>query len=141
LRGQWAGKCGDGYPGNFNFSRAVREWCFVQLRLIELCQVVVEFAYEIGLEEFSFDPVDLDTKIAAQREAGNERGIASTLLDMAGERDSGFRLSKPNFARRLARFVLNESAKNGKSRPILDLAEQLVSLTWADRRLSGQLRD
>ncbi len=23
-------------PGNFNFSRAVREWCFVQLRLIEL---------------------------------------------------------------------------------------------------------
>jgi hypothetical protein len=107
----------------------------------ELCQVVVEFAREIGLEEFSLGPDELDTEIAAKRWAGGEKGVASILLEMASSRDPGFRLSKPDFARRLARFVLNDHAEGGQGRPILDLAEQLVSLTWADRRLAGELRD
>ncbi|HEX5712189.1 MAG TPA: hypothetical protein VFX85_02620 [Solirubrobacterales bacterium] len=107
----------------------------------ELCEVVVEFATEIGLDGFSLTPEDLDAKVAERREAGSEKGVASILLDMASDRDTGFRLSKPEFAQRLARWVLRDHAENGKSRPILDLAEQLVSLTWADRRLAGELRD
>lgn len=67
--------------------------------------------------------------------------MASILLEMASDRDPGFQLSKPDLARRLARFVLSENEKAGKRRPILELAEQLVSLTWADRRLAGELRD
>jgi hypothetical protein len=107
----------------------------------ELCQVVVDFAGEIGLEGFSLEPAVLEAAIAEQRVAGRKKGVASILLEVAGDRDPGFRLSKPDFARRLARFVLNENERTGKSRPILDLAEQLVSLTWADRRLAGELRN
>lgn len=40
-----------------------------------------------------------------------------------------------------ASFVLEDHRQNGASRPILELAEQLVKLTWADRRLAGELRD
>jgi hypothetical protein len=107
----------------------------------ELCQEVVDFAEEIGLEGFSLEPDELETKIAKQQAAGREKGVASILLEMAGDRDARFHLSKPEFARRLARLVLMDHAENGRSRPILDLAEQLVSLTWADRRLAGELRD
>lgn len=107
----------------------------------ELCQAVVDFAGEIGLEGFAIEANELEAKIAEQRDAGGEKGVASILLGMASERDSRFRLSKPDLARRLARLVLKERAESGRGRPILDLAEQLVSLTWADRRLAGELRE
>lgn len=106
----------------------------------ELCQIAGDFADEIGLDGFSLDSDDLDTEITAQRESGSDKGVASILLEMASNRDPGFHLSKPDLARRLARFVLSENEKTGARRPILDLAEQLVSLTWADRSLAGELR-
>jgi hypothetical protein len=107
----------------------------------ELCQIVGDFADEIGLDGFSLDSDDLDTEITAQRKSGSTKGVASILLEMASNHDPGFHLSKPDLARRLARFVLSENERTGEKRPILDLAEQLVSLTWADRRLAGDLRD
>jgi hypothetical protein len=49
-------------PGNFNLSRAVREWCFVQLRLIEL-RDMRDMAKSRGLTDFgllSRDPWEAD---------------------------------------------------------------------------------
>jgi hypothetical protein len=106
----------------------------------ELCQVIEAFALEIGLEGFALDADELNTKLQrAQQDEG--KAIASTVLDAASDQDSRFFLSKPEFAERLARFALeNPELQEGKRRPILELAEHLVQLTWADRRLAGMLR-
>lgn len=106
----------------------------------ELCQVVSEFASEIGLSGFKLEPSDVQARTAREREAGREKAIASIVLELAAERDAGFRLSKPDFAQRLAQFVLAVNKETGESRPILDLAEHLVALTWASRKLQGGLR-
>lgn len=106
----------------------------------ELCQVAEQFAAEIGLESFSLEPAELTAGAeAAQHEEG--KAIASVVLDAAARKDSRFHLSKPEFAERLAQFALENPEPQGKERrPILELAEHLVHLTWADRRLAGTLR-
>jgi hypothetical protein len=87
----------------------------------------------------------LGTSFPGQREEIVVLGISQGRLDLGGiverNRDHLDPLHGSLLARRLARFVLSENEKTGEKRPILDLAEQLVSLTWADRRLAGDLRD
>ncbi|HET8861915.1 MAG TPA: hypothetical protein VFM94_01535, partial [Solirubrobacterales bacterium] len=107
----------------------------------ELCQVVVDFAAETQLERFALDVSEVEaSREQASRNQDEEKGIASVILTIAEKKNAGFRLSKPDFARRLAQFALTNPELDGKRRPILDLAEHLVQLTWADRRLAGVLR-
>jgi len=107
----------------------------------ELCRVAEEFAAEIGLEGFALNVDVLKADLKQAQQTGEGAGIASIVLESAAEKDSRFHLSKPEFAERLARFALdNPEPKEGERRPILDLAEHLVHLTWADRRLAGMLR-
>ncbi len=107
----------------------------------ELCRVAEQFAAEIGLEGFVLDSDALHADLEGGQQEGETKGIASLVLDQAAEKDSRFYLSKPEFAERLALFALeNPEPQEGKRRPILELAEHLVQLTWADRRLAGMLR-
>jgi hypothetical protein len=107
----------------------------------ELCQVIEQFAAEVGLEGFALDADALGAKLQQGQQGEKGKAIASSVLDLAAERDSRFRLSKPEFAQRLARFALeNPESQERERRPILALAEHLVQLTWADRRLAGILR-
>ncbi len=62
---------------------------------------------------------------------------SSTLLPPMTRR---FELSKPEFARRLAHHAIVNPERDGAQRPVLELAEHLVRLTIADRRLRGELR-
>lgn len=52
----------------------------------------------------------------------------------------GARISKPDLARELARYALAHPEYEGGTRPLLVLAEHLVRLSGADRRLRGSLR-
>jgi hypothetical protein len=114
---------------------------FDNFSVAELCQVVVDFASEIQLEGFALDVSEVEAlRAQASRNQDEEKGIASVILALAAQKNAGFRLSKPDFARQLARFALANPDPDGKRRPILDLAEHLVHLTWADRRLAGVLR-
>jgi hypothetical protein len=106
----------------------------------EICRVLEDFAEEIGLQNFALTVEEIEAeKTTRQNREG--KAIASVALDVAGQKDSGFRLSKPEFARRLAQFALSNPELSGKQRPILALADHLVQLTWADRRLIGELRE
>lgn len=68
-----------------------------------------------------------------------ESGVASVLVELVEE--GGVRVSKPDFAAALARYAMAHPEHQGDQRPLLALAEHLVRLTGADRRLSGRLRD
>jgi hypothetical protein len=106
--------------------------------LAELSEVINRFATEeIGLADFSLTEAEIDEALKAE---GQTKAVASVILESAEEKHAGFRLSKPEFARRLAKYALDHPEIDGKERRILTLAEHLIQLTWADRRLAGRLR-
>jgi hypothetical protein len=109
----------------------------------EICAVITDFADEIGLVDFELDPEEVEGELKKKRsgQGAEERGVASVALSLATAGDPGFRLSKPDFARRLARFAMANPQLGDEERPILALAEHLVALTSADRRLAGGLRE
>jgi hypothetical protein len=96
----------------------------------ELCSVINELAGA----DVAVDPGDLETAI----EQRPKTGVATILIDLVESR--GAQVSKPDFARALARFALEHPDYGGSKRPVLALAEHLVRLTGAHRRLSGRLR-
>lgn len=67
-----------------------------------------------------------------------ETGVASVLVRLIEDR--GIVIGKPEFAAALARFAIDHPEHRGEERPLLALAEHLVRLTGADRRLMGRLR-
>ena len=109
----------------------------------EMLEVMETFAREeAGIEDFRLTLADLDAALSEQREdKQGEKAIASVVLDRAEEKDERFYLSKPDFASRLALHALDHPERDGKTRPVLELAGHLVQLTWADRRLAGELRE
>ena len=109
----------------------------------EACEVINATAVQLeGLSGFGLDPAEMTKLVEA--EAGKpkdaRRGMAGVLLDAAAGQDPPFELSKPELARRLAGHALAHPERDGAQRPVLDLAEHLVRLTIADRRLRGELR-
>jgi hypothetical protein len=78
--------------------------------------------------------------VAAEADKPKEarRGMAAVLLDAAAAHDPPFELSKPEFARRLARHAI-ANPEHGVQRLALEFAEHLVRLTIADRRRGGEL--
>lgn len=113
--------------------------------LAEMCQVVTDYARdEVRIADFNLVPDDVEAEREARREragrAAREAGIATLVLAATAAKDPRVPLSKPDFARLLARYAIAHPERNGERRPILRLAEQLVHLTWADRRLAGGLR-
>ena len=66
-------------------------------------------------------------------------GVATVLVELAAAHL--FPFSKPDFAGALGRYALEHREHNGSLRPLLELAEHLIRLAGADRRLAGQLRD
>jgi hypothetical protein len=106
----------------------------------ELLGVLHAYADEAEIGELRLSLEDVERALAEQESgSAGAKGIASTMLEITEKQDERFRLSKPEFARRLARFALEHADYQGRRRPILDLAEHLIQLTWADRRLGGEL--
>lgn len=108
----------------------------------EMCAVVEQHAREnCALDDFSLDEGEIEAAAEAQQTTGGQvPALASVILEAARSKDAGFVLSKPDFARQLARYALRNPEFNGERRKLLDLAEHLVRLTWASRRLAGALR-
>ncbi len=107
----------------------------------EMFDVLQTYArQEVEIEDLRLSLEEVEQRLDERRSVGEDKAIASVLLELAEEKDERLLLSKPNFARWLARFALEHPEHDGKTRPILELAEHLVQLTWADRRLSGELR-
>jgi hypothetical protein len=108
----------------------------------ELRRVIEDYAHKNGLDDFQLIAEEIEKAVKkGKKKKSSKKGIASLLLDTAKKRDSRFELSKPDFARLLAEFALANPELKGKRRQILDLAEHLVQLTSADRRLIGRLRE
>ncbi len=105
----------------------------------EMYGVIARYARnDAEIADFALAQSDIE---AALRQGRNgERAIASVILELAEEKDARFRLSKPDFARLLAHHALDHPERDGKTRPLIELAEHLIQLTWADRRLAGELR-
>ena len=96
----------------------------------ELCSVVNDLAGG----DAAINPADLEAAIPERPMTG----IATVLLELVEKR--GAMLSKPEFARALARYAVDHPEHGDDTRPLLALAEHLVRLTGADRRLIGRLR-
>jgi hypothetical protein len=96
----------------------------------ELCSVINDLAGADAAVEMA------DLKAAIEERP--KTGVATILVDLVESR--GAQVSKPDFARALARFALEHPEHEGNTRPLLALAEHLVRLTSADRRLGGRLR-
>ncbi len=97
----------------------------------EIFEVLEKFARDdAGIEDFRLMLAEVETALREQREAkqGN-KAIASVALDRAEETDERFHLSKPDLARLLALHALDHPERDGKTRPILELAGHLVQLT------------
>jgi hypothetical protein len=96
----------------------------------ELCAAINELA---GTNA-AVDPGELEIAITERPEAG----VATILIELVESR--GARISKPQLARKVARYALAHPEHDEETRPLLVLAEHLLRLTGADRRLSGRLR-
>ena len=102
----------------------------------ELCTVINSLIREsAGADEATINPAELGAELAQR----GEQGVATVLVDLAESR--GAPLSKPDFARSLAEYALDHPDHEGETRPLLVLAEHLMRLSGADRRLQGRLRD
>ncbi|MBA3807040.1 MAG: hypothetical protein H0X28_01400 [Solirubrobacterales bacterium] len=107
----------------------------------DMLSVLRSYAEEASIEGLAMSVEDVEQALAEpKRGPGDPKGIASTILELAERQTEQFRLSKPDFARKLAVFALDNPEHEGQTRPILELAQHLVQLTWADRRLAGELR-
>jgi hypothetical protein len=100
----------------------------------EICAEISEAAKDAGVESFHLEAESVDRA----KEEG-KRGVASIAIKEA--EDNGFVYSKLDLARRLALRAASELADpDAEGRPVVELTEHLLRLTWADRRLKGQLR-
>jgi hypothetical protein len=106
--------------------------------LAEMRIVINRAAAGQGLTGFDLTEDEVQRAIAAETKG---KAVALVFLEVATAKDPGFRLSKPDFAELLAQFAVDYPDRDSRPRPLLDLAEHLIQLTWADRRLAGQLRD
>lgn len=102
----------------------------------ELCAVVNAEARSSGVAKFEITP-----EMLGEAQTGDDRAVASVLLGLAESHDPPLRLSKPNFSAGLARYAVDHAERDGKRRPLLELAEHLVRLAQADRALIGRLRE
>lgn len=130
-------------PGRRPSSSSGRRTSRRTTSVAEACHVINATARQLeGLAEFGLDPDAMVALVAAEADRPKEarRGMAGVLLDAAAAEDPPFELSKPELARRLARHAIANPERDGAQRPVLDLAEHLVHLTIADRRLRGELR-
>jgi hypothetical protein len=106
--------------------------------LAEMRIVVNQTATRQGLIGFEMTEDEIEQAIGEETEG---KAVASVFLETAAAKDAGFRLSKPEFAELLAQLAINNPEREGRRRPLLDLAGHLIQLTWADRRLAGRLRE
>jgi hypothetical protein len=110
--------------------------------LPEMCGVINAHAQDQGVEGFALAPETAQQEIDRehQRPVKERRGVATILVDLCESHDPPLRLKKVDFARLLARYAIDHRELGGQERPILEVAEHLVRLTIADRRLQGELR-
>jgi hypothetical protein len=101
----------------------------------ELCAAINDEAAARDIADFAITPEALGSA-----RAGDDRAVASVLLGLAETHDPPLQLSKPDFARALARYAVKNPDRDGQRRPLLVLAEHLVRLAQADRALVGRLR-
>jgi hypothetical protein len=105
--------------------------------LAEMCEAVRREAERQGIDGFRLDPDQVEAALA---EPGEARAVASVIIELAEAHDQPLRLSKPDFAKALARYAVDNPQLRGETRPLLELAKHLVRLTAADRILGGRLR-
>lgn len=101
---------------------------FTELELCDVINTLIPEAIAVDL-----------ASLEAARKDRPDAGIATVLVDLVKSR--GHEVGKPEFGRALARYALDNPDYAGDARPLLVLAEHLVQLSGADRRLSGRLRD
>jgi hypothetical protein len=109
--------------------------------LEELVAVVENEAATAGLEGFALDVEAIRTELEAERSRAAPRGVARIILEAAEAAEPPFLLEKVAFDRALGRFAVRHPERDGEQRKILALAEHLIQLTVADRRLAGDLRE
>lgn len=103
----------------------------------ELCAVITAEAATRGLS-WRLGAEDLARALVQE---GEERGVASILVELARRQDPPLEIGKPQLARLLARYAVEHPDPEGNERQVLQLAEHLVQLASADRMLIGRLRE
>jgi hypothetical protein len=107
----------------------------------DLTDLVVESeAATADVEGFALDTETIRIKLEAERSRPEPRGIGRIILETAEAAEPPFLLEKVAFDRALGRFAVEHPERDGEQRKILALAEHLIQLTVADRRLAGDLR-
>ena len=110
----------------------------------EVCEVIVTLARQRDeMSSFSLDIEAITELVAAEADKpkSKRRGMARVVLEAAAAaHDPSFTPSKPDVARALARYAVEHPERGGVERRVLTLSEHLVRLTYAGRRLRGQLR-
>lgn len=103
----------------------------------ELRAVMEELAVQEGLDGWQLPG---DALAAAIDDPARSKSIASIAVELAEQQQPPLRVTKPDFVRALARYAVDHPELHERPRPILELAEHLVRLTWASRQLRGTLR-
>ena len=110
----------------------------------EVCEVIITLARQRDeMSSFSLDIEAITELVAAEADKpkSKRRGMARVVLGAAAAaHDPSFTPSKPDVARALARYAVEHPERGGVERRVLTLSEHLVRLTYAGRRLRGQLR-
>jgi hypothetical protein len=106
-----------------------------------MCDVIEAHAVEQGVERFALTPETAQREIdqEQQRPLKERRGVASILVHLCESHDPPLQMKKVDLARLLARYAVDNRELEGRERPIILVAEHLVRLTIADRRLQGEL--
>jgi hypothetical protein len=108
--------------------------------LEELIAVVEAEAATAGIDGFTLDTKTIRTEQHAERSRPKPRGLGRIILEAAERAEPPYVLSKVDFDRALGRFAVAHPERGGTQRKVVALAEHLVQLTVADRRLAGELR-
>lgn len=106
--------------------------------LEEICAMINRHVQDSGATQLRIEP---DSVVAAM--AASDKGMAEVALEVANGLDPHYHPpSKPDLAEKLGRYATENPVRPGETdeRPILQVAEHLLRLTNADRRLRGRLR-
>jgi hypothetical protein len=107
----------------------------------EICEIVESHARET-IAAFSLPRDEIRATVEAEAQRTEGKGVAEIVLASAASHDPPLTLEsgKDTLAELLMKHAIGHPKLRGEDRPILVLAEHLVRLAGAHRRLRGKLR-